>query len=298
MEDRSEEPLASFGLIADVQYGDKADIVASNGKTRRYREAAGKLAKAIAFFNLKKDELLFMLSLGDIVDGNTTKEKTMEDFDVVLAELQKLDLEAVHLIGNHCLSLPRELLKQKLSIPAFYYQRDLCPGWRLVVLDTMDMSVKWPEHTPNYKEALDFQKSHPFGVDHPQMALWNGGIGSKQRVWLDNAVRDAQRSNTKLIVCGHHPIVAGSSPPKHLAWNHHQILSTLLGSPEVVLYLCGHYHSGGYACINGKHFVTLEAILEAPEGWCAHGLLRIYNGWIEIQGYGSVISRRLHFKNI
>ena len=42
--------------------------------------------------------------------------------------------------GNHCLSLPREYMLKRLGMPASFYAVDLAPGWRLLVLDTTEMS--------------------------------------------------------------------------------------------------------------------------------------------------------------
>ena len=47
-----------------------------------------------------------------------------------------------------------------------------------------------------------------------------------------------------------------------MAWNHKSILELILNSSCARLVLSGHDHMGGYACIQGKHFVTLEALLE------------------------------------
>ena len=50
-------------------------------------------------------------------------------------------VDAKHVIGNHCLSVPRELLLKRLGIASTgYYRSDVAPGWRLIVLDTSEMS--------------------------------------------------------------------------------------------------------------------------------------------------------------
>lgn len=55
----------------------------------------------------------------------------------------------------------------------------------------------------------------------------------------------------------------------------------------------GHYHPGGYAQVGAKHFVTLEAILEAPTNSEAHGLVHVFDKEIIIEGFGTVTSRQL-----
>ena len=45
-----------------------------------------------------------------------------------------------HAIGNHCLSVDRQHLRQRLGIPESYYTVQLASAWRLIVLDTTEMS--------------------------------------------------------------------------------------------------------------------------------------------------------------
>lgn len=62
-----------------------------------------------------------------------------------------------------------------------------------------------------------------------------------------------------LTICGS---VAGAARPTHMAWNCRELQGVLLGSPAFAVFFCGHDHMGGYAEINGRHFITLEAMLE------------------------------------
>ncbi len=79
----------------------------------------------------------------------------------------------------------------------------------------------------------------------------------------------------------------------HSAWNRDAIQAALLASPAFRLFLAGHDHMGGYACIEGRHFITLEALLEAPEGGNAYGVVEVRPSEIRIMGTGGVTSRRL-----
>ncbi len=45
--------------------------------------------------------------------------------------------------------------------------------------------------------------------------------------------------------------------------------------------------------MGGKHFVTVEAILEAPTDSFAHGIIHVYEKEIEIQGFSTVTNRVL-----
>jgi hypothetical protein len=60
-----------------------------------------------------------------------------------------------------------------------------------------------------------------------------------------------------------------------------------------VLVDSGHYHKGGYAKHGKQHFVTVQAIVEAPTGIEAHAFVHVYEDRIAIEGHGFVESRLL-----
>ncbi|CAI5474112.1 unnamed protein product, partial [Closterium sp. Yama58-4] len=129
------------------------------------------------------------------------------------------------------------------------------------------------------------------GQEGGHLASWNGAVGRAQMEWLRQELRHAEEHGERVVVALHHPIAVGSAPDDLLAWNHQEICDVLVNSPPVALVLAGHYHPGGYVCMRGKHFLTLEAILEAPEGSEAHGIMDMYGDRIELRGCGFVKSR-------
>lgn len=296
LEEEEVPPVFSFGVVADVQYADKP-IGSYEGRLQRYREAPGKLEAAVKDFNKAKEQLSFVLTLGDIIDGNVTAEKTEADFEVILDKLSKLEVQPVHhVLGNHCLALPRSTLIERLKMPARYYTVLMHPGWRLIILDSMDLSVRWPEGSEELKEAREFMQEHHLGEAHPQMSTWNGGLRGEQMRWLKETLFAAERAKERVLVALHHPLVVGSAPATHLVWNHAQVRDMLVRSPSVVAIFCGHYHVGGYEQVHHTHFVTIEAILEAQPNCVAHGIVNIFLDHINIIGYGHVKSRKLHLK--
>lgn len=50
---------------------------------------------------------------------------------------------------------------------------------------------------------------------------------------------------------------------------------------------------GGYACVGGRHFVTVEGLLEAPTGGNAYAVVHVYPDRLCIDGRGTVTSREL-----
>lgn len=163
------DPLFSFGVVADVQYGDKpnSDV---EGYWKYYREAPGKLELAVKDWRANKASLSFVMSLGDIVEGvKGDIAQSTHDLELVAAIFDALggDLKVHHVVGNHCLCASREMLLRRLGIPDSYHSLVVYDDgenkWRVIVLDTTEMSLhsRYPEESPQMKEAVAFHRSHP-----------------------------------------------------------------------------------------------------------------------------------------
>lgn len=90
------------------------------------------------------------LSLGDVIDGYGGAQgaaPAAADLDFVMGELGRLEGAGVplrHVFGNHCFAVPRDALLRRLGFPSGssgYYSARLGPGWRLIALDTTDISL-------------------------------------------------------------------------------------------------------------------------------------------------------------
>ena len=204
----------------------------------------------------------------------------------------------MHVIGNHCLSVDRAVLMQRLRVPEpGYYSIPLPARWRLLVLDTTELGgdCGYPPSSWQYKEARKYEQEHPLSEEEPQMVPWNGGVSQRQLRWLECELCGAAAAGERVIVAAHHQFgPPGAARRTHVAWNHGEIRRVCLESPAFRLALAGHDHVGGFssggAC---QHFVTLEAVLEAPEGSNAYGLLSVFEDRLEIRGKGSLTSRML-----
>ena len=69
-----------------------------------------------------------------------------------------------------------------------YYRRELSANWRLLVLDTTDLSTHggWAEGSDKHNEALAYMEAHS---DEPQVLRYNGGVGRTQLRWLRDELR-------------------------------------------------------------------------------------------------------------
>ena len=56
---------------------------------QHYKASAVKLKHAIDHINAEKDNVEFVLNMGDIIDGNATQQATTEDLEVIGAEFDR-----------------------------------------------------------------------------------------------------------------------------------------------------------------------------------------------------------------
>lgn len=207
------------------------------------------------------------------------------------------------MIGNHCLEAGRTTLMNRLNIPKpGYFSRQLPHHWRLIVLDTTEISGKsdYPSDSWQYRTARKYEAEHPLTDQEPQMSPWNGGISEIQIWWLEKELKTAAAAEEKVIVGCHHQFGFGASRETHMAWNWKEIQRICLESPSFCLVLAGHDHIGGYAEIapdqlGRKYAVTVEGLLEAPAESNAYAMLKVFDDRIEILGKGTVTSRKLVF---
>ena len=200
------------------------------------------------------------------------------------------------MLGNHCLSVSRSTLLDRLNIPPQgYFTRQLPNNWRLIVLDTTEISGHsgYAEGSWQWVEAREYEAAHPLSAEEPQMSPWNGGISKQQMAWLISELTAAETRNECVIVASHHQIHDKAARATHVAWNCKEIERVCVGSPAFKLALAGHDHLGGAFSFPTQHFVTLEALLEAPSVGNAYAVLRVFEDHLEIVGEGTVTSRVL-----
>lgn len=115
-----------------------------------------------------------MIQLGDIVDGHDNSiDKSTDDLDSVLQVYNRLTMPKYHVVGNHCLAVDTETLRQKLGLERFYYDFTVssAKGWRFVVLDG------------NY-----------YG---------SGEIGNQQLEWFRNTLNKSAKNGERVICFCH-----------------------------------------------------------------------------------------------
>jgi manganese-dependent ADP-ribose/CDP-alcohol diphosphatase len=231
-----------IGLLADIQFGDLAD----RGSCR-FRSSLERLEEAVQGLNRAGCDLV--LQLGDLVEGHGDSEggrlRTREDLERVLAVLERLEAPVEHLVGNHCLSLPRAELEERLGLEAPWRALD-ARGLRVLLLDSCWLSPLGREPgDPIRTEAEAWLAAWRGRLAH---ALpWNGGFGSEQLDWL---TEQASSAEGPLLVASHHPVHPGSARAAFLAWDHEEALRAVRAAggssaPRPLAWVSGHDHRGG-----------------------------------------------------
>ena len=231
----------------------------------------------------------------------------------------------VHCLGNHDLNVEsRERALEILyggksanvsgsTLPTralSYFSRKLPRRWRLVVLDTTELNPRFaPPASETQRRCEAFvRERHAIGrVDASNDAYrtsskpWGGGLGPEQMEWLRGELRNATRRGERVVVASHVPLSRTAARPGMAAWNCDEISALLEACPAVALCVAGHDHPGRYGrtlvpsvetdapykTFGRVHFVTLEAMLEAPADGNAFAALEVYDHEVIVNAGGA-----------
>jgi len=289
--------LFSFGVISDIQYADKPEIV---GRNRYEKDAINKLNHSLQYwkdYHAEVAPLECIVNLGDIIDGHEGEgavEKDRRDLHMVLKAFESLHIPQYHVLGNHCVwNLGCNYLTKELKMPHRFYDVSIGKGWRFVFLDGTDLSLMKDSHSP--EEAKEYFKLH----SHRMLEDWNGGFSKAQLLWLNNVFTNAKKNKEKLILFCHWPLLNLWTPEfeSSLLWNAEEVLKLL--DPEVVfMFMSGHMHENGYLVHNKIHHFTLGAVVTTPVGGHAHAIVHVHDNRVEVEGFGVVtpLSTTLQFE--
>ena len=277
----NEFPLLKIGLIADPQYCD-----CPPAGTRYYRETLKKLPAAIDTLN--KYEVDFVVTLGDVID------RYYESFDSILPLYEDLDMPDYKLLGNHAFEEVDDTLKDTIiylyNMPDYYYDFTY-NDWRFIILDGTELAAYDSILHPELREEADslWQSVQGQINDVP----WNGGIGRKQRQWIENTISDAMINDEKVILFCHFPVY-----PEHYLnlWNREDIIEIVEKYDNTVAYINGHNHDGNYGYLNGKHYVTQKGMVETYDT-SSYSILEIYDNKLVFNSYGLMKNHIISYRN-
>ncbi len=274
-------PLFRFGVIADPQY---APVVPNLTLKRYYGNTLWKLSEAIATLN--KEDLAFVVTLGDIIDRH------WESFGHVLPLYDQLKAERFFLLGNHDYSVAPDYLTSVhrttgLTRGAHYSFQGA--GYRFVVLDQNEVSLfSAPPGSPTHRAATERLASmQARGAINAKP--YNGGMSDAQFTWLETTLEAAKAAGERTIVMGHYPVFPARDANM---LDDVRLVETLGRFPNVVAYLNGHNHAGNYGQSGTTHYVNFCGMVDTPDT-TAFSVVEVYPDRLVVRGTGREPNRSL-----
>jgi manganese-dependent ADP-ribose/CDP-alcohol diphosphatase len=278
-ENQDQLPLFSFGLIADIQYCD-----CEPAGTRYYRSSLSKLEEAVRYLGI--DNPALVVNLGDMID------KDFDSYKPVFNILDTAGFKIYHTTGNHDYAVDSLLKKQipplqadKEGYYSFTYDK-----YRFIILNGNELST----YSTTEKSVINYAKDYILKLKNDGEINgweWNGGMSSKQILWLTNQLDTAIRNNEKVFIMCHFPVF----PVKeHNLLNYLDVLTVLKGYNNIIAWFNGHNHAGNYGNFNMIHFVTMKGMVETEKA-NSFALVEVYRNKIWIKGSGSEKSQVLAY---
>ncbi|XP_009304625.1 manganese-dependent ADP-ribose/CDP-alcohol diphosphatase isoform X2 [Danio rerio] len=313
-----EDPVFTFGLIADVQYADIEDGENYLRTRRRYYRGSADLLRD-AVLQWRRERVQCVVQLGDIIDGhNRRRDASDRALDTVMAELDACSVDVHHVWGNHefyNFSRP-SLLSSRLNSAQrtgtdtgsdligddiYAYEFSPAPNFRFVLLDAYDLSVIGREeesekHTHSWRiltqhnHNLQDLNQPPVSVGLEQRFVkFNGGFSEQQLQWLDAVLTLSDHKQERVLIFSHLPVHPCAADPICLAWNHEAVLSVLRSHQSVLCFIAGHDHDGGRCTdSSGAQHITLEGVIETPPHSHAFATAYLYEDRMVMKGRGRV----------
>jgi predicted phosphodiesterase len=269
----------TLGLFADCQYSDY-----ETKGIRFYKKSLSKLNDCITEFNTNK-KIDFIVSLGDIID------KDFSSFDKINETLYQSIKPVYHVLGNHDFSVEEDkksAITSKLKMGKNYYTLEK-NNWRFIFLDGNEVSLFSGDSNilPKAEKILANLKKQK----KPNACNYNGGIGKKQLIWLEEQINQASKKNQLVTIFCHYPIFPLEG---HCLWNSEDVLELISGHNCVKAWINGHNHKGNYTFHNNIHFLNLKGMIDT-ETKNSFATASFKKKKIIIKGFGREESRVLKF---
>lgn len=264
-----DNPVFSFGVIADVQYCD-----AEPSGNLYYRNSLTKLTEAMNFFSMNKID--FLISLGDLIDHN------MESYNPPMTIIENSGIQSFYCLGNHDFSVDKkQKRKLPLDLPKNGYYSFQHQGFRFIVLNGCEISTFSSSSKKTISQATNYinEINSRGGINGYE---WNGAISVKQLEWFMKELDSSVAANEQVIIFCHYPVYPEN---KHNLLNSNEVLSAMQGYDNIVAWICGHNHAGNYGNINGTHFLTIKGMVET-DSENAFTKIDVYKNKIWLNGNG------------
>ena len=271
-----QQPLLVIGLLSDVQYADTADAVeltaaepaaaelagedgnaavavsVATPGVRRFRHSLEVLKRAVQFWR-SKGGVSFVSYLGNAIAAeNAAAGAQWTALESYNEERGRLGIEAWHHTpGDHDLGCFGSAQIASALMPCrtggtFYYSFNACPGWRVLVLDSYDMSLL--AHTPGSAAHtatlayLQANNPNPLSAADPLEGLegpdrrWGpscGGLGETQLMWLGAQLSVAAATGERCIIMTRLGVLPEACDGEHLLFNFDAVQEKIDAQPGV-----------------------------------------------------------------
>ena len=160
-----------------------------------------------------------------------------------------------------------------------------------IVLDGTDLSTFGRKKgSKPYKSAITkLQEMNDAGQNNA--VDWNGGFGTKQFKWLERKLQKSSRLNKKTILFCHWPLIPENGTQ---LWDNKKVLALINQYDNVIAWISGHHHSGGYHKVDNIHHLTMKSMVES-ERETAYGIVEVYNNRLVLIGFGAQEKHVLEF---
>lgn len=274
-----------FAVIGDCHYTTRG-----NYATRDCLGAKKQLGKIIDILN--RETLDFVLSLGDLGDGNDMTEIPE------MLEVYASSKNPVHFtIGNHDLVLrTADKVASLMGMPAPFYDFSL-DRYRFIVLNAFEQSRYCPPDSAEYKAYRKFRDDNP----DLKVQEWPGLMTDASWKKLENLLSDSVSRQQNVILISHVPVwfgndeSAGDSGGGILARipDYQKMLDVIDKYPNIRAYIAGHYHHGCLARRNGILYKTVHSVCDHPDPtFC---IMQADETAIHIRGFGAETDLELNF---
>lgn len=255
----------SFALITDIHYADK-----DTAGTRHYRDSLRKTRQFAEILAPRKSA--FAVELGDIVDG-AAKPIEARYLRTIDAEFAAVGVACHYVIGNHdvaTFSKDEFLSLAGGKAPWYSFDHGL---WHFVILDANFNADFTPYAAGNFSWTETY-------------------VPPDELDWLAGDL--AAAANRKTVCFIHQNL--HNEDNDHGVKNAPAVRTVLEQVGTVAAVFQGHMHTGGYAAINGIHYLTLKATVEDDSP--AFALVTLNpRGGITVEGFGREESREMAFRS-
>ena len=273
-----QEPIFSFGIIADVQYCD-----CDTYNTRFYRNSIEKLTGAVEEISDHNPD--FIINLGDLID------RDWKSFKPVLDILGSSGIKTYHCLGNHDYSISSGDIRKVIRITGSStgYYSFVHRNFRFIILNGNEISAY--TNNPTHRREAENKLAELRYAGAPNAQEWNGGIGSGQIDWMISELDESVTRKEKVFMICHFPAYPSGT---HNLLNDSAMLNILSRYDNIISWFNGHNHDGAYGNFNMIHFVTFRGMVETA-ATSSLAVVEVYGNKLWIKGSGREKSQILAY---